>query len=450
MKPVHDVATIRVAEAELMAQLPDGALMQRAATGLAAITARLIQDTFGRLPGVRLAVVAGSGNNGGDALFAAAQLARRGVQVDVVPTSGTLHPEGLRAAGGRVRSPRRADVVLDAVVGIGGTGPLRPGAAAIRDAVDAELTIAVDLPSGLEPDTGDVPGAVWRADHTVTFGTLKPGVVLRPDVCGQVHLVDIGLTLPTASVHAVEREDAAAFLARPGFDDNKYTRGVVSVQAGSQMYPGAGHLCVMGARHSGAGMVRSPVGGYPDVVAAEGRTDAYVVGPGLADEQRLAAAISQALGSGRPVVLDAEALSHVEAGTVVITPHTGEFARLGFEVGTDRIAAVREAAAQLGVVVLLKGAVTVVAEPGGQVFINTHSSPNLAAAGSGDVLSGLLGGMLAGLRDPDLPTMARLAACAAMVHGEAGQRAAYPATSVDIAEEVRAAVAWASADTMNP
>lgn len=448
MKPVHDVATIRAAEAELMAQLPDGALMQRAATGLATTTARLIQDTFGRLPGVRLAVVAGSGNNGGDALFAAAQLARRGVQVDVIATSDTLHAEGLRAAGGRVRQPRRADVVLDAVVGIGGSGPLRPNAAAIRDVIDAELTIAVDLPSGLQPDTGDVPGEVWRADHTVTFGTLKPGVVLRPDVCGQVHLVDIGLTLPPATASVVERDDAAGFVPRPGFDDNKYTRGVVSVQAGSQEYPGAGHLCVMGARHSGAGMVRSPVGGYPDVVAAAGRTDAYVVGPGLADETRLAQAVNEALASGRPTVLDAEALRHVTAGPVVITPHTGEFARLGYEVGTDRVAAVRRAAVDLNVVVLLKGAVTVVAEPEGQVFINTHSSPNLAVAGSGDVLSGLLGGMLArhfAGREPDLPTMARLAACAALIHGEAGRRASYPATSVDIADEVRGAVAWASA-----
>jgi NAD(P)H-hydrate repair Nnr-like enzyme with NAD(P)H-hydrate dehydratase domain len=120
---------------------------------------------------------------------------------------------------------------------------------------------------------------------------------------------------------------------------------------------------------------------------------------------------------------------------------------LGFEVGQDRIAAVRRAADALQVVVLLKGAVTVVAEPGGRVYLNTHSSPNLAAAGSGDVLSGLLGGMLARHfvgREPDMPTMARLAACAALIHGEAGRRAAFPATSVDVAEQVRAAVAWAA------
>lgn len=452
MRPVHDVPTIRAAEEALMAQLPEGALMQRAATGLAVTTAELIRQTFGRLPGVRLAVVAGSGNNGGDALFAASQLARRGVQVDVLPAADSLHAEGLAAAlaaGATLRAPRRTDVVLDAVVGIGGSGPLRPNAAAIRDVVDAELTIAVDLPSGLQPDTGDTPGDVWRADHTVTFGALKVAVVLRPDVCGEVHVVDIGLdaTAPPATMHVVEREDAAAFLPAPGFSDNKYTRGVVSIAAGSQKYPGAGVLCTAGARHSGAGMVRSPVTGFPDVVAASGRTDAYVVGPGLADPQRLAEAVTQALESGRPVVLDAEALSAVSAGPVVITPHTGEFARLGFDVGTDRVAAVRAAASHLQVAVLLKGAVTVVAAPDGQVFINTHSSPNLATAGSGDVLAGMLGGLLARHfvgREPDLTVMARAAACAALVHGEAGKRATYPATALDIADQVRAAVAWAA------
>lgn len=452
MQPVHDVPTIRAAEEALMARMTAGALMQRAATGLAARTAALMRAHFGGVSGLRLAVVAGSGNNGGDALFAASQLARRGVSVDILPTSDTLHPDGLRAAvreGARVRDPRRADVVLDAVVGIGGTGPLRANAAAIRDAVDAELTIAVDLPSGLQPDTGDVPGEVWRAEHTVTFGTLKPGVVLRPDVCGQVHLVDIGLdaTLPPAHVHVVGRADAADCFHRPGFRDHKYTRGVVSIEAGSDRYPGAGWLCTAGARHAGAGMVRSPVGGFPDVVVAQGRTDAYVVGPGLADAARLEQAVAQALGSGRPVVLDAEALTHAAPGSVVITPHEGEFARLGFEIGTDRIAAVRAAAAQLRVAVLLKGPVTVVAEPGGQVFINTRSSASLSTAGSGDVLSGLLGGMLARNfvgRPADLPEIARVAACAALVHGHAGLLAPFPATGADVAERVAAAVAWAA------
>lgn len=450
MKPIHDVPTIRQAEAELMARLPDGALMQRAATGLATTTADLIRQTFGRLAGVRLCVVAGSGNNGGDALFAAAQLARRGVQVDVVAAADGVHERGLHAAvaqGARLRAARRADVVLDAVVGIGGSGPLRDNAIAIRDVVDAELTIAVDLPSGLQPNTGDTPGAVWRADHTVTFGTLKPGVVLRPDVCGQVHVVDIGLaaTLPAATMHLVAAEDAAAYFPLPGMSDNKYTRGVVSIAAGSEKYPGAGQLCTAGARHGGAGMVRSPVTGFPDVVAASGRTDAYVVGPGLADETRLADAVTRALAAGRPAVFDAEALTAAEPGPLVITPHTGEFARLGFEVGSDRIAAVRQAAAQLGVVVLLKGYVTVVAAPSGAVFINSHSSPNLATAGSGDVLSGLMGAMLARHfvgREPRLDEMAHVAACAALTHGQAGRQADFPATAVDIADQVGAAVRW--------
>lgn len=434
-----------------MARMPPGALMQRAAAGLAATTARVIREHFGRLTGIRLCVVAGSGNNGGDALFAASRLARRGVVVDIVPTSESVHQQGLaaaRGAGARIRTARRADVVLDAVVGIGGSGPLRAGAAAIRDTLDAELTIAVDLPSGLQPDTGDTPGEVWTADHTVTFGTHKPGVVLRPDICGDTHLVDIGLdaTLPTARCHVVQRTDAAGFFHVPGFDDHKYTRGVVSVAAGSDKYPGAGQLCVAGARRSGVGMVRSPVGGYPDVVAAQGRTDAYVIGPGLADEARLDAAVAAALGSGGPVVLDAEALGKASPGPVVITPHAGEFTRLGYRVGDDRIGAVRAAARDLGVVVLLKGAVTVVAEPGGHVFVNTHSAPSLSAAGSGDVLAGLLGGMLAQAAAGDelgMEDLALAAASAALVHGEAGRRAEFPATSTDIADALGAAVRWA-------
>lgn len=441
-----------------MARVTPGDLMQRAATGLAARTARLIRAHFGRIHGTRLCVVAGSGNNGGDALFAAARLARRGVAVDIVATSGTLHPQGLAAAlrsGAGVRSARRADVVLDAVVGIGGSGPLRDHAVRIRDTVDAELTVAVDLPSGLQPDTGDTPGQVWRADHTVTFGTNKPGVVLRPDVCGVTHMVDIGLsaTLPGARCHVVESGDAAQFLRPPGFADNKYTRGVVHVAAGSQRYPGAGLLCASGARHSGVGMVRAQAGGHPDVVAAQGRTDAYVVGPGLADEESLDEAVGAAMTSGRPVVLDAEALTRTAPGPVVITPHAGEFARLGYEVRGDRIGAVRAAARDLGVVVLLKGPVTVVAEPSGQVFLNTHSGPALSAAGSGDVLAGLLGGMLARSfagRSPTMVDLALAAACAACVHGEAGRRAGFPATSTDIADAVPAAVRWALGAASSP
>jgi hydroxyethylthiazole kinase-like uncharacterized protein yjeF len=185
------------------------------------------------------------------------------------------------------------------------------------------------------------------------------------------------------------------------------------------------------------------------VVAAQGRTDAYVVGPGLADRARLDSAVATALGSGRPVVLDAEALAKASPGPVVITPHAGEFTRLGYRVGDDRIGAVRAAARDLGVVVLLKGAVTVVAEPGGQVFVNTHSAPSLSTAGSGDVLAGLLGGMLAQTAargEPGMVDLALAAASAALVHGEAGKRAGFPATSTDIADALGAAVRWAAQD----
>jgi hydroxyethylthiazole kinase-like uncharacterized protein yjeF len=441
-----------------MAQLPPGTLMQRAAAGLAARCLRLL----GRVSGSRVVLLVGPGDNGGDTLHAGARLARRGARVQAVLVDpARAHPGGLaalRAAGGRVTDDAEAEIaraglVLDGIVGIGGSPGLRPAAAALAQAATASraLVVAVDLPSGVAVDTGEAPAPHVQADVTVTFGTHKVCHLVDPAAaaCGQVHLVDIGLdtTLPPASTHLVRREDAAQFLPRPGFADNKYTRGVVHIAAGSGKYPGAGQLCVLGARHSGAGMVRSPVAGFPDVVAAEGRTDAYVVGPGLADQTRLTQAVRTALDSGRPTVLDAEALAQLAPGPVVITPHTGEFARLGRDLGDDRIAAVRRTARELQVVVLLKGAVTVVAEPGGEVFLNAHSGPALAVAGSGDVLSGLLGGMLArhfAGREPDLVTMARLAACAALIHGEAGRRASFPATSVDIAGEVRAAVAWAA------
>lgn len=439
---------------------PD-ALMQRAAFGLATTASGLIRQGFGRVAGVRLAVVAGSGNNGGDALFAAATLARRGVSVRVVPVGPTIHAGGLAAVlreGGRVCQATGADVALDAVVGIGGSGPLRPSAAAARDAVAADLTIAVDLPSGVHCDTGWVPGEVYRADHTVTFGCLKQGIVVPPGCfeAGTVHLVDIGLPLPAARTSVVEAADVAVAFRRPGTTDHKYSRGVVAVCAGSKMFPGAGLLCLAGARRAGSGMVRYEGPGgpallsdMPDVVAAAGRTDAWVVGPGLADEVRLPEAMARAMDSGRPAVFDAEALSALAAddrlratlaaaeAPVVLTPHEGEFARMGFAIGDDRVAAVRSAAAQWGAVVLLKGTVTIVASPGGAVFVNRESSANLATAGSGDVLAGMIGAVLAAhARDLDEDGAARLAAVCALVHGRAGRAAGWPATATDIADSV--------------
>lgn len=242
--------------------------MQRAAAGLAVACAQLL----GRVYGSRVVLLVGSGDNGGDALYAGARLAGRGAGVTAVLLSPErTHPGGvaaLRRAGGRIVSPaaaeefvRRADLVVDGIVGIGGKGGLRPDAAALADLVDGSraAVVAVDLPSGVEADTGEVRGAAVRADLTVTFGTHKPGLLIDParEYAGSVHLVDIGLELPAeAGLEALQHTDVAVRLPVPGAESDKYRRGVVGIAAGSARYPGAAVLAVAGALRGGAGAVR--------------------------------------------------------------------------------------------------------------------------------------------------------------------------------------------------
>src|SRR5690349_9143606 len=193
MRNAYRVADVRAAEEALMATLPAGALMQRAAAGLARRCAVVLTDRYGGVYGRRVLLVVGAGNNGGDALHAGARLARRGVDVTAVATApDRIHAEGLAAlrdAGGRlVDRARPADLVVDGILGIGGRGGLRDNAAAIvRDAVERDsrpTVVAVDLPSGVDADTGAVTGAAVRADITVTFGVLKPGLLVG---AGAVH-----------------------------------------------------------------------------------------------------------------------------------------------------------------------------------------------------------------------------------------------------------------------
>ncbi len=204
MRTAYSVETVRAAERELMARLPEGALMQRAAAGLAVACAELL----GRVYGSRVVLLVGSGDNGGDALYAGARLARRGAGVVAVLLSPDRAHQGglgaLRAAGGRVsddasRDIARADLVVDGIVGIGGRGGLRPEAARLaRAAWESAPVVAVDLPSGVDADSGEVRGEAVRADATVTFGAYKPGLLIDParERAGALRLVDIGLTLP--------------------------------------------------------------------------------------------------------------------------------------------------------------------------------------------------------------------------------------------------------------
>jgi len=411
MRSAHTVEQVRAAEAELMARLPEGALMQRAAAGLAYAVIDLLGSAYGR----RALLLVGSGDNGGDALYAGALLARRGVQVEAWLLSENAHPGGLaalRRAGGRTIAgdPTRPDVVVDGIVGIGGRPGLRPDAERALRLVFGVPVVAVDVPSGVDVDSGELDGPHVTAAVTVTFGTHKVAHLVDPAAaaCGAVHVVDLGLELPEPAVEALQPEDVAALLPRPDGDAQKYTRGVVGIRAGSARYPGAALLSVAGAASGLCGMVRY-VGetavadrvreAHPEVVG-EGRVQAWVVGSGGGDRagDELAAAIDDRV----PLVVDADALQHVvplDGVPAVLTPHAGELARM---IGAERadverrpLRHARAAAARYGCVVLLKGRHTLVAAPDGRVRATTTGTPWLATAGAGDVLGGLIGALLA-------------------------------------------------------
>lgn len=445
----HTVEQVRAAEATLLAALPAGALMQRAAYGLAHAVLSFLSGGYGR----RVVLLVGSGDNGGDALYAGVVLARRGVQVEAWLLSQTAHKDGvaaLRSAGGRVLSgtpprPGRFDLVVDGIVGIGGRPGLRAEAVAALAALEGIPVVAVDVPSGVGVDTGELDGPHVFADLTVTFGTHKGCHLLDPaaQACGAVELVDIGLTLPASPLEALQPGDVAALLPRPDGDSHKYTRGVVGVRAGSATYPGAAMLSVGGAACGLAGMVRY-VGDrsvadrvrvrHPEVVGP-GRVQAWVVGSGSdADADQ---ALREALADDVPVVVDADALAFADLVTgraAVLTPHAGELARMlevdRSAVEREQLAYARRAAERYDAVVLLKGRRTVVVEPGGTARVTTSGTPWLATAGAGDVLGGLIGALLAGGLTPF-----DAASVGSWLHGAAATLAAHdgPLVAGDVA-----------------
>ncbi|NXY94441.1 NAD(P)H-hydrate dehydratase [Streptomyces sp. BR123] len=474
MRTAYSVENVRAAERELMARLPEGALMQRAAAGLAAACADLLPKVYGS----RVVLLVGPGDNGGDALYAGARLARRGAGVTAVPMDPQrMHPGGLaalRAAGGRVAEtvPERADLVVDGLLGIGGRGGLRPAAAALVERIPAgAAVVAVDLPSGVDADTGEVAGAAVRADVTVTFGAHKPGLLIDPgaSLAGVVRLVDIGLEFegaavagsgagrgPGPEVEALQHTDVARLLPRPAAESDKYRRGVVGIAAGSAQYPGAAVLAVAGALRGGAGAVRyvGPAAGevlarYPETLVGWGRVQAWVVGPGLGEGR--GGDVARVLADPVPVLVDADGLRGVgpealraRPAPTLLTPHAGEAAALlgvpREAVESGRLAAVRELAGRYGAAVLLKGSTTLVYDGHGPVRVNPTGTPWLATAGSGDVLSGLGGSLLAA----GLPA-ADAGAVAAYLHGLAARLAAAgaPVLAHEVAEALSAA--WRNA-----
>ncbi len=427
MRHAHTVLQVRAAEQPL---LDAGApLMARAATALAVEVARRLPAVYGG----RVALLVGTGNNGADALYAGAWLARRGAAVVAVlhgdPVGHAF--DAFVAAGGRTGEVvAGAEVVIDGLVGLGGAGPLRTPAPDLGDA----LVIACDVPSGVDADTGEVHEGAVRADVTVTFGSLKPGLLLARDHVGELVLVDLGLDLPVASVDVLDADDVAGLL--PGSDraSDKFSRGVLGVAAGSTTYPGAAVLAVGSGIRAGAGMVRY-AGAAADAVRARwpeavvtdaledaGRVQAWVVGPGLGTDDL--DTVAHVLDQDVPVLVDADALTIAAAhpdwlrrrsAPTLLTPHDREFARFGAEVGPDRIGAARRLAEDLGVHVLLKGDATVVVGPTGPARINPTGSAVLATAGSGDVLAGGVGALLAQGLDP-----LDAGSVGAWLHGQAG------------------------------
>ncbi len=438
MKPVLRVEEMRGVDADALRTVSEDTLVERAGTAVATWAVRMLGGTYGR----HVVVVAGKGNNGADGRVAAARLRRRGAQVSVV--EATDAPDRIGAAG-------TVDLVIDAAYGTGFRGTYR------APAVPAGVPVlAVDIPSGVNGDTGEACGEPLRADVTVTFAALKTGLVQGDGslLAGRVEVADIGLDVSGASMWVVEDADVARLLTPRPRDAHKW-QSAVAVVAGSPGMTGAAGLCARAAYRAGAGMVRLgipggdlselpvseavgaslPVTGWSaDALAMAQRCRALVVGPGLGRADATVGDVRGLLaGATVPVVVDADGLyalgtgdeigaalhpaADATASTVVLTPHDGEFTRLaGAPPGADRITAAGALAQRCGAVVLLKGPTTIVADPAGRVLLATAGSPRLATAGTGDVLSGVIGAFVARGVEPHLA-----AALAAHVHGRAAE-----------------------------
>jgi NAD(P)H-hydrate epimerase len=387
----------------------------------------MLGGTYGRV----VTVIAGPGNNGADGRVAGRRLADNGVTVrvlDAAATPGRLAP---------------SDLVIDAAYGTGFRGEW-----AAPDAGGAPV-LAVDIPSGVDGLTGAAGAGVLRADRTVTFAALKPGLLLGPgkQLAGIVEVADIGLNTSRATVGVVQEDDAAAWWPRRPAGAHKW-HAAVRVVAGSPGMTGSAQLAAHAAMRAGSGMVVLSVPGEAGggataevvgkAVPADGwapaaldgleRFGALVIGPGLGRSSDTVASVrAVTAAAGKPLVIDADGLVALgnELATVgarpastVLTPHDGEFAALtGGAPGPDRLAAVRHLAAEAGCVVLLKGPSTLVAEPGGLVRVIAGGDQRLATAGTGDVLAGVLGALLASGAEPF-----DAAAAAAWIHAAAARR----------------------------
>ncbi|MDA8040714.1 MAG: NAD(P)H-hydrate dehydratase [Actinomycetota bacterium] len=446
MEPVLTVEEMRAVDSAAQREVPAAVLVERAGTAVAReVLALLAGSAYGH----RVAVVAGPGNNGSDGRVAARVLERRGARVQLF--DARRPPERIEGA----------DVVVDAAFGTGFRGEY--WAPAVEPGVPV---VAVDVPTGVDATTGEVRGRAVSAVRTVTFGALKPGLLLGPgrQHCGKVRVEAIGLPISavTAGIWHVEDGDIAALVPPRRPEDYKWSSALIAVAGSPGMY-GAATFVARAALRAGAGMVRlgipgadpgqlpvseavarvlEEVGFESDVLGELGRFEALVVGPGIGRRDGALESIRRLVaGSGAlPTLVDADGLAALgsaeeaasliasrrspggwvaydpsPASPVVLTPHAGEFARLAGEPpGSDRVASARDLARRSGAVVLVKGSTTVVAEPGGRVAISTAGSSVLATAGTGDVLSGVVGALLARAVPP-----LEAAALGAHLHGRA-------------------------------
>ncbi len=408
---------------------PVDVLIGRAGAAVTRSAIRMLGGTYGR----RVVIVEGKGNNGNDGREAARRLRARGVQVIELDATDP---------GPRDEVPA-CDLVIDAAYGTGFRGTFEP--IVVREGT---RVLAVDIPSGVDGLTGAVGGRVLRADRTVTFAALKPGLLLQPgeNESGRIEVVDIGLDASGARAHLVTAADVAAWLPERRADTHKW-RSAVWVVAGSPGMVGAAALVCGGAQRAGAGYVRvsTPGGGgssagriatevvHVDLVAQGWATTvldglerfrALVVGNGMGTDPATAEQIRHLVGgSGIPTVVDADGLSALagDDGTsltglgdqVILTPHDGEYERLtGSKPGADRLGAARTLSARTGAVVLVKGSTTVVARPDGRVLVSNTGDARLATAGTGDVLAGIIAALCARGLEPF-----EAAAAGAFLHG---------------------------------
>ena len=416
------------------------ALMEAAGRAVA----RALQSRMGR---GRVLVLAGPGNNGGDGYIAARLLSQQGWPVQVAALAAPRAGSDAAHAAALWRGPvvafsaeeaARADIVVDAVFG---AGLSRPVDGIVADTLSAARRIvAVDMPSGINGATGLPLGYAPAAELTVTFFRLKPGHLLLPgrDLCGHIELADIGI--PDSVLDDVVPDTFANLpslwrLPALTSGSHKYTRGHVTVVGGSTM-TGAARLAAEAARRAGAGMVtiaaRGAIETYrsgepgllvtdADIAALlrDDRRSVWVCGPGLGPDDA-SVVLPALIAAKRRVVGDADVFSAFSGnpdalrGAAVLTPHAGEFARVFGSPPDNRLTSAREAAKRTGAVVLLKGADTIIAGPDGRAAINFSAPPWLATAGAGDVLAGIIGGLLA----QGMPAW-EAAAAGAWLHGRA-------------------------------